>query len=100
MRVWTMKMLRFGFVVGMTVQVLISLLLDRGTYRRGALRRSLRRVRRSPIMRRELWDQLRDYDRPDFHPDDRDTTELVTRWREELFGEHGTLSDKLVSPAA
>jgi predicted metal-dependent hydrolase len=51
-------------------------------------------------MRRELWDQLRDYDRPDFHPDDRDTTELVTYWREVLFGEQGTLNDKLVSPAA
>jgi predicted metal-dependent hydrolase len=100
MRVWTMKMLRFGFVVGMTLQVIIALLGDRATYKPGALRRSLRRVRRSPIMRRELWDQLRDYDRPDFHPDDRDTTELVTYWREVLFGEQGTLNDKLVSPAA
>jgi uncharacterized protein len=100
MRVMTMKVLRFGFVVGMTLQVIVALLGDRATYRRGVLRRSLRRVRHSPIMRRELWDQLRDYDRPDFHPDDRDTTELVTRWREELFGENGTLTDKLVSPAA
>jgi uncharacterized protein len=100
MRVWTMKVLRFGFVVGMTVQVIISILCDRATYRRGVLRRSLRKVPGSPIMRRELWHQLRDYDRPDFHPDDRDTTELVALWREALFGENGTLSDKLVSPAA
>ncbi|MCU1451539.1 MAG: hypothetical protein JWP02_3709 [Acidimicrobiales bacterium] len=100
MRVMTMKVLRFGFVVGMTLQVIVALLADRATYRRGVLRRSLRRVRRSPLMRREVWDQLRDYDRPDFHPDDRDTTELVARWREELFGEHGTLNEKLVSPAA
>jgi predicted metal-dependent hydrolase len=100
MRVWTMKMLRAGFVVGMTLQVIIALLGDRATYKPAALRRSLRRVRRSPIMRRELWDQLRDYDRRDFHPDDRDTTELVTYWREVLFGEQGTLNEKLVSPAA
>ena len=48
------------------------------------------------------WDEpeLRDYDRPDFHPDDRDTTELVARWREELFGEHGRLNDRLRTAAA
>ena len=28
------------------------------------------------------WRQLRDYNRPDFHPDDHDTTELVAEWRE------------------
>jgi hypothetical protein len=39
---------------------------------------------------------LRDYNRSDFHPDDRDTGELVVRWRAELFGEHGRLNDKLV----
>jgi predicted metal-dependent hydrolase len=100
MRVLTMKLMRVSFVLGMTAQVIISILGDRATYRRGVLRRSLPKAFRSPIMRRELWDQLRDYDRSDFHPDDRDTTALVARWREELFGEHGTLSDKLVSPAA
>ena len=51
-------------------------------------------------MRRELWRQLRDYNRPDFHPDDRDTSELVERWRTELFGEHGTLNDKLAAAVA
>ena len=100
MRVWTMKLLRFGFVVGMTLQVIISMLVDRATYRPGNVWRSLRRLRRSPIVDRELWRQLKDYDRPDFHPDDRDTTELVERWRKELFGEHGTLNDKLVTAAA
>jgi predicted metal-dependent hydrolase len=100
MRVWTMNVLRYGFVVGMAVQVAISMLFDRATYRRGNLRRSWRTFRRSPIMRRELWDQLRDYNRPDFHPDDRDTNHLVERWRNELFGEHGTLNDKLTTSAA
>ncbi|MGQ0832087.1 MAG: metal-dependent hydrolase [Microthrixaceae bacterium] len=100
MRVWTMNFLRYGFVIGMTLQVIVSLLGDRATYRRGNLRRSWRTFRRSPIMRRELWDQLRDYNRPDFHPDDRDTTELVERWRAELFGADGTLNDKLVTSAA
>ncbi len=100
MRVWTMNALRYGFVIGMTVQVIISMLFDRATYNPRNLRRSWRRFRRSPIMKRELWDQLKDYNRPDFHPDDRDTTELVATWSKELFGEQGTLNDKLSKSAA
>jgi predicted metal-dependent hydrolase len=94
-----MKLLRFGFVVGMSVQVIASLLGDRTTYRWRVLLASWRRFRRSPLMSRQLWDQLRDYDRPDFHPDDRDATELVERWRTELFGSDGSLNDKLVANA-
>jgi hypothetical protein len=41
----------------------------------------------------------KDYNRLDFHPDDSDTTELVQTWRAELFGEHGTLNDKLMGAA-
>jgi uncharacterized protein len=100
MRVITMNFLRYGFVAAMVVQVLVSLAGDRATYRRGNLRRSWARFRRSPIMRRQLWDQLRDYNRPDFHPDDSDTNELVERWRAELFGQDGTLNDKLATSAA
>jgi uncharacterized protein len=98
-RVITMKVLRYAFVLGMTLQVIVSLLGDRATYQRGNLRRSWRTFRRSPIVSRELWRQLKDYDRPDFHPDDRDTTELVERWRDELFGAAGTLNDKLTTAA-
>jgi predicted metal-dependent hydrolase len=100
MRVWTMKLIRFVFVGVMATQVIVSLLGDRATFRPGNLRRSWRRFRRSPLVQPSLWAQLRDYDRPDFHPDDRDTNELVARWRDELFGDHGTLNDKLARPAA
>ena len=100
-RVWTMKAMRVGFVGGMSLQVAISLLLDRETYKHPRqLIRSLRKFRRSPLVSRELWMQLKDYDRPDFHPDDRDTTALVTEWREKLFGQNGSLNDKLVRSAA
>ena len=100
LRTFTMNLLTVGFIGGMTLQVLVSMLGDRATYRRGNLRRSARRFRHSPIMSKKVWRQLRDYNRRDFHPDDNDTNELVALWRVELFGEQGTLNDKLTSPAA
>jgi uncharacterized protein len=100
MRTWTMNFLTFGFIAGMAAQVFVTLLFDRATYKRGNLRKSWRKFRASPMMQREVWERLRDYNRPDFHPDDHDTTELVERWRAELFGAEGTLNDKLVGAAA
>ena len=99
-RVFTMKGLRIGFIIGMTIQVIVSLLGDRATYRPGTLRRSWRNFRRSPMMQPEIWHQLREYDRHDFHPDDRDTTALVEEWRERLFGADGEMTDRLVRSAA
>jgi len=99
LRVWTMNALRYGFVIGMFFQVLASLLFDRATYKRGNLRKSFKKFRKSPVVSREIWEQLKDYNRPDFHPDDRDTTHLVAQWREELFGTEGSLNDKLVRSA-
>lgn len=99
-RVITMKVLRYAFVAGMAIQIVVSLLGDRATYRRGNLRKSWRSFRRAPIVQPEIWRQLREYDHPVFHPDDRDTTELVETWRTELFGEHGTLNAKLAGSAA
>ena len=78
----------------------VSLSRDDAARRPGALRASWRRVRRSPVLQRQVWRQLCDYDRPDFHPDDVDTRELVERWRAELFGAEGTLNDKLATSAA
>jgi predicted metal-dependent hydrolase len=100
MRRVTMNVITAGFLAGMVVQVGISLLFDRATYKRGNLRKSWKRFRRSPVMQRELWDQLRDYNRRDFHPDDRDSTALVEQWRATLFGADGTLNDKLATAAA
>ena len=96
-RVWTMNAITVGFLGMMTVQVIGSLLADRATYRPRTLLRSLRRLRTSPILSLDLWRQLRDYNRPGFHPDDRDTNELVETWRAKLFGEAGTLNDKLAA---
>jgi predicted metal-dependent hydrolase len=98
-RVVTMKILRFGFVVGLAVQIALALLVDRATYRPGRLRESWGRVRRSPLASRDLWAALRAYDRPGFHPDDRDTGALVEAWRQELFGPDGRLRDRLAGAA-
>ncbi|HTT87072.1 MAG TPA: metal-dependent hydrolase [Acidimicrobiales bacterium] len=99
-RVFTMKILRFGFVFVVAVAVVVSLLGDPETYRRGRLRHSWRTFRRSPLMSLELWRQLRDYERRDFHPDDRDTTGPIARWRDELFGAEGTMKARLTGAVA
>ena len=95
-RTVTMDVATVGFIVGMTAAVIVSLLGDRSSYRPRTLIRSVRRFVRSPLVSRELWRRLRAYNRPDFHPDDRDTVALVERWRRELFGPSGTLNGKLV----
>jgi predicted metal-dependent hydrolase len=101
MRVWTMKALRVGFVVGMFFQVLISLLLDKKARRSPRkVVRSFRAFAKSPVMSRKIWDQLKDYDRKDFHPDDSDTDALVEEWRGTLFGETGRLNPLLAGSAA
>ena len=100
LRTWTMNGICVGFLVGMSAQVVVSLLGDPATYRRGNLRRSWHTFRTSPLADRALWRQLRDYNRPDFHPDDRDTTALVETWRATLFGEHGTMIDRLTPVGA
>jgi predicted metal-dependent hydrolase len=99
-RVRAMRSFRPGFVVGMAVQVAIALVLDPAAWRRGALRQSIWRFRRSPLWSRAVWDQLCDFDRPDFHPDDHDTSDLVAEWRERLFGDHGELNRNLAAAAA
>jgi uncharacterized protein len=97
LRVWTMRFLRYGFVAAVAVQVAVSLAMDKRTYKPGVLRKSLKKFRRSPVMSRKVWEQLKDYDRPDFHPDDSDTDALVEEWRAVLFGDEGSLNDKLAS---
>ncbi len=98
-RRFTMNIITIGFIGGMTTQVIVSLLGDRETYRRGRLRHSLRVLRNNPIFNRTVWRRLRDYNRPDFHPDDHDTDALLERWRAELFGDAGRLNERLTGSA-
>jgi len=91
LRIVTMKIVRYMFVIGTTVQVVVSLLGDRASYRPGALRASWRRFRKQPIVSRAVWEQLKEYERRGFHPHDRPTQDLIDTWREELFGENGAM---------
>ncbi len=91
MRILTMKFVRWTFVLGTAIQMVLSLLRDRATYRPGALRRSWQHFRRQPIVSRVIWEQLKEYERKGFHPDDRPTDDLITEWREQLFGDEGQM---------
>ena len=90
-RVLVMNATLAGFIVGMTLQLLGSLVRDPAVRERGRLVESARRFRGSPFLRRSTWRRLRDYNRPDFHPDDHDTDALLDDWRERLFGPGGRL---------
>jgi len=46
-------------------------------------------------MQPEIWQRLREYNNAGFHPNNRDTTKLIERWRSELFAPDGTLTKKL-----
>ena len=52
---------------------------------------------KSPVVSREVWLKLEDYNRRNFHPDDYDTEALLDQWRTELFGEYGSLNELLVA---
>lgn len=98
-RTLQMNLITASFIGSITLNLVVSLLGDRETYRRGRLRESIRRMRTSPILTKDVWRRLRDYNRPDFHPDDHDTDELLAEWREELFGDQGRLNHMVAGAA-
>ncbi|HBX79080.1 MAG TPA: metal-dependent hydrolase [Acidimicrobiaceae bacterium] len=86
LRVAVMRKIRKAFIVGTVTRVVLGLLVDRDTYRWGVLWRSIQRLRSSPLMQRSVWEELKRYDQPDFHPNNVDLSSLEQRWRDELFG--------------
>jgi hypothetical protein len=79
-------------VVATTLPMLLT---DRSTYHPVRLVRSIVRLRHSPFLERDVIQHLCAYTRDGIHPDDFDATDLLDRWREELFGPEGTLADHL-----
>ena len=94
-RAGVMRATTVVFLVALALGTAISLALDPASRDLRRLRRSLANFRRSPFLSEHVRDRLRDYYRRDFHPDDHDTTELLHRWRAELFGTSGSLNAKV-----
>jgi hypothetical protein len=86
------------FLVETSIWVAVSIAMDRDA-RRHPLRlaRSLARLPKSPFASPRAVRQLLQYHRRGFHPNDRDTKQLVVEWRETLFGNDGELVDALAS---
>lgn len=84
-RIGVMRVLTAEMAVATTLGLLVSLATDPAARNPRRLWASLRALPSTPFFDREVLDRLRDYNRPDFHPDDHDSSELVARWREELF---------------
>ncbi|WP_436793417.1 metal-dependent hydrolase [Actinospongicola halichondriae] len=101
MRKVTMTIFNIGFPAAVAVMTFLSMLRD-PVARRSPRRvwKSLKKLRYTPFVSREIVAQLHDYQREDFHPDDHPTDELVAHWREELFGAAGSLNDRLPAPRA
>jgi uncharacterized protein len=96
MRIATMWMTHLLFVLETSLWAGISILMD-GDARRHPVRlaRSVLRLRKSPFAKPEAVRQLFAYNKGGFHPNDRDTTELISHWRAVLFGDEGRLSELL-----
>lgn len=95
-RAMVMNITTAVFLAVVVAGTTLSVLLDRHTYRHPIRTlRAVARLRTSPWLRRDVIRRLRDYNRRDFHPDDHDATALLAEWRAKLFGDHGTLTDRL-----
>jgi uncharacterized protein len=96
MRRLMMDLTTVAFLLVLVTSTTVSILMDPAT-RRHPLRvlGSVAALRRSPFVRPAVLRRIRAYNRPGFHPDDLDATELVEHWRAELFGADGALADQL-----
>jgi predicted metal-dependent hydrolase len=94
MRVFLMWITHLTFLLETSIWTTVSLALDPAVRRKPhRVLAGLWRLRRSPFARPHVVRQLFDYHRKDFHPTDRDTDALITRWRETLFGREGDLAE-------
>jgi len=94
-RVGAMRFISFFFQTALISGLIISLALDPATREPGRLSASLRRAKHSTLINRDVRRALKAYRRRGFHPDQQDTSHLLERWRDELFGPSGSLSDAL-----
>lgn len=75
--------------IELILQTTRSLAGDRAAYNPRRLLRSLNDLRRSPMFSTEAMQRFRSYFRPEFHPNDWDSAEVLQRWTNELFDADG-----------
>jgi hypothetical protein len=96
MRLTTMWLTHALFLLETGLWSLISLVMDPDARRHPArVLRGFWRLRKSPFTSRRAVEQLLQYTNRNFHPNDRDTSELIAEWRSTLFGDHGRLTERL-----
>lgn len=96
MRVATMWVTHMTFVLETGIWAAISLARDE--YARShplEVAKSAWQLRKSPFTSLRPIRQLFQYHQRGFHPNDRDTADLIVTWRERLFGSDGQLTDLL-----
>lgn len=72
--------------------MVLSLATDRDAWRPLRLVRSFRRLGNSALGSRSFLRDLLSYERPGFHPDERNIDSLLQRWNDELFGPEGLVT--------
>jgi predicted metal-dependent hydrolase len=98
MRIFVMVLTDLLFILETSIMGVISMAMDRDARRHPVrLARSLARLPSSPFVSLRALRILAQYHRPGFHPNDRDTRQLIAEWREALFGQGGQLTSVLVS---
>ena len=76
-RTRVMNVVTVGFIGTVVAFTAISLAKDPAARDVRRLAHSLRQLPQSPWLTRDVRRRIRDYNRPDFHPDDHDATELL-----------------------
>lgn len=98
MRVLAMWLTHLTFVLETGAWTALSLARDPYARRHPwQVAKSARRALKTPFVAPEAIRQLFSYHRRGFHPDDRDTRQLVATWRDRLFGPEGDLRDVLAA---
>src|SRR5207237_2896334 len=98
MRLATMWITHALFVLETGMWTLISLTMDNEARRHPEkVLRGFWRLRRSPFTSTRAVRQLLQYTQRRFHPNDRDTTELIAEWRRRLLGSDGQLTELVAS---
>jgi predicted metal-dependent hydrolase len=95
MRIRVMHFMTFSFLTGAIIQSLLGLLADRAAYHPVRLWQSIKRLRTSPFLGKDMVARIRAYNEVGFHPNDHDNTELLAYWTKELFGDSGQLAGNL-----